>query len=34
MILTVAVFVLSPLLYETIRRIPFLRWAVLGEKKK
>ena len=33
-ILTVAVFTLSPLLYEIIRRIPFVRWAVLGEKKK
>jgi surface polysaccharide O-acyltransferase-like enzyme len=33
-ILTIAVFTLSPLLYEIIRRIPFVRWAVLGEKKK
>ena len=32
LILTVAVFTLSPLLYETIRRIPFVRWCVLGEK--
>ena len=32
-ILTVAVFTLSPLLYEIIRRIPFVRWCVLGEKK-
>jgi hypothetical protein len=32
LILTVAVFVLSPLLYELIRRIPFVRWCVLGEK--
>ena len=32
-ILTVAVFTLSPLLYEIIRRIPFIRWCVLGEKK-
>ena len=32
-ILTVAVFVLSPLLYERLRRIPFVRWAVLGEKR-
>ena len=32
-ILTVAVFALSPLIYEIIRRIPFVRWAVLGEKK-
>ena len=31
--LTVAVFTLSPLLYEVIRRIPFLRWCVLGEKR-
>ena len=34
LILAVAVFTLSPLLYECLRRIPFLRWAVLGEKKK
>lgn len=33
-ILTVAVFTLSPLLYELLRRIPFVRWAVLGEKKR
>ncbi|MBQ7222795.1 MAG: acyltransferase [Bacteroidales bacterium] len=32
-ILTVAVFTLSPLIYEVIRRIPFVRWCVLGEKK-
>ena len=32
-ILTVAVFTLSPLLYEIIRRIPFLRWCILGEKR-
>ena len=31
-ILTVAVFTLTPLLNEIIRRIPFIRWAVLGEK--
>ena len=30
-ILTVAVFTLSPLLYEIIRRIPVVRWCVLGE---
>ena len=30
--LAVAVFALSPLLYEIIRRIPVLRWCVLGEK--
>ena len=33
-ILTVAVFTLTPLLYEVIRRIPFVRWAVLGEGRK
>ena len=32
-ILTVAVFSLSPLLCEIIRRIPVVRWCVLGEKK-
>ena len=32
--LTVAVFALSPLLYESLRRIPFIRWCVFGEKKK
>ena len=32
-ILTVAVFTLSPLIYEILRRIPFIRWCVLGEKK-
>ncbi len=31
-LLAVAVFALSPLLYELIRRIPFVRWCVLGEK--
>ena len=31
-ILTLAVFTLSPLLYELLRRIPFIRWCVLGEK--
>jgi len=31
-ILTVAVFTFSPLLYEVLHRIPFIRWAVLGEK--
>ncbi|MBQ9878260.1 MAG: acyltransferase family protein [Bacteroidales bacterium] len=30
-ILTVAVFTLSPLLNETIRRIPVVKWCVLGE---
>ena len=33
-ILTVAVFTLTPLLYEILRRIPFVRWAALGEKKR
>ena len=33
-ILTIAVFTLTPLLYEIIRRIPFIRWAVLGESRK
>ena len=31
-LLTVAVFTLSPLIYEILRRIPFVRWCVLGEK--
>ena len=34
LILTLAVFVLSPLLYEVIRRIPFLRWCILGIKRQ
>ena len=33
-ILTVAVFTLSPLLYEGLHRIPFVRWCIFGEKKK
>ncbi len=33
LILTIAVFTLSPLLYEGLRRIPFVRWCVLGEKR-
>jgi hypothetical protein len=33
-ILAVAVFTLSPLLYEILRRIPFVRWAVFGESRK
>lgn len=33
-LLTVAVFTLTPLLYELFKRIPFIRWAVLGEKGK
>jgi len=32
LILLIAVFVLSPLLNEIIRRIPIVRWCVLGEK--
>ena len=32
-ILTIAVFTLSPLLYEVLRRIPFFRWCVFGIKK-
>ena len=32
-LLTLAVFTLSPLLYELLRRIPFVRWCVLGIKK-
>lgn len=32
-ILTLAVFTLGPLLYEILKRIPFVRWAVLGEKR-
>ena len=31
--LTVAVFTISPLLYEVLHRIPFVRWCVFGEKK-
>jgi surface polysaccharide O-acyltransferase-like enzyme len=31
-ILAVAVFTLSPLLYEVLHRIPFIRWCVFGEK--
>ena len=31
-ILTVAVFTLSPLLYEILHRIPVVRWCVFGEK--
>ena len=31
--LSVAVFSLTPLLYEILRRIPLLRWAILGEKR-
>ena len=32
-ILTIAVFTLSPILYELLKRIPFIRWCILGEKK-
>lgn len=32
-LLTIAVYILSPLLYELLKRIPFIRWCVLGEKK-
>jgi surface polysaccharide O-acyltransferase-like enzyme len=32
-VLAVAVFSLSPLLYQILRRIPFIRWCVFGEKK-
>ena len=32
-ILAVAVFSLSPLIHEILKRIPFVRWAVLGIKK-
>ena len=31
LILTVAVFVLSPLAYEVLRRIPIIKWCVFGE---
>ena len=31
-ILTIAVFTLSPALYEVLHRIPFIRWCILGEK--
>ena len=33
LILTVAVFTVSPLLYEGLHRIPFVRWCVFGERK-
>ena len=32
LILTVAVFTLSPLLYEFLHRIPVVKWCVFGEK--
>ena len=28
-----AVFTVTPLLYEALKRPPFIRWAVLGEKR-
>ena len=34
LMLTIAVFTLSPLLYEIIRRISLLRWCVLGETRE
>ena len=33
-ILFFAVMLLSPAIYEVLRRIPFIRWCVLGVKKK
>ena len=33
LILTVAVFTLSPLLYEILHRIPVIRWCLFGEKR-
>lgn len=33
LLLTLAVFSLSPLIYEGLRRIPFIRWCVLGMTK-
>ena len=33
LILAVAVFTLSPVIYEVLRRIPFIRWCTFGEKK-
>ena len=33
-VLTISVFVLSPIIYETLRRIPFVRWCVFGISKK
>ena len=34
LILIVAVFTLSPLVYELLHRIPFIRWCVFWEKNK
>ena len=33
-ILFVAVMLLSPAIYEVLKRIPFVRWCVFGEKKR
>ena len=33
-ILTAAVMLLSPAIYEILKRIPFIRWCVLGIKKR
>lgn len=33
-LLALAVFSLSPIIYEILRRIPLVRWCVLGEKKQ
>ena len=33
LILFVAVFSFSPLLYEVLHRIPFIRWCIFGEKR-
>ena len=33
-ILIVAVFTLSPLIYEILHRIPFVRWCIFGERKQ
>ena len=33
-ILTIAVFTISPLLYEGLRRSPFLGWCIFGESMK
>ena len=33
-ILLVAVLAGSPLLYEVLRRIPFVRWCAFGEREK
>lgn len=34
LLLALAVFTLSPLLYEVLRRIPLVRWCVLGEPRR